>query len=164
MKLRLALFATLLAALAGCGSTTTKTVVRRSSTAPPGTTTTPTTTGTAAATTTTLTTAPVYFQGVVGPPAQRPGALELTADGTLSVERVQWSSWGGSAATGTGNAIYHGCTPNCAAARVHAAIVSVRLSDVRTCHGRRYYSGLELTLSSGQLLDRQFVQRSWSPC
>ena len=108
--------------------------------------------------------APVYFQSVVGRPAQKPSALQLTADGTLEVERVQWSGWGGPDATGTGNASYHGCTPNCAAARVHTAVVSVRLSDIRVCGGRRYYSGVSLTLSSGALLDRQFLQRSWSPC
>jgi hypothetical protein len=106
----------------------------------------------------------VYFQGVVGPAAQRPAALQLTGDGTLAVDSVQWTSWGGPQATGTGNAVYHGCTPNCAEARVHTAVVSVHLSDPRVCGGRRYYSGLTLSLSSGALLDRQFVQRNWSPC
>ncbi len=159
VTIRLASAAALVAVLAGCGTTATRTVLRTSSTTTPSTT-------VAASTTTssTTTTAPVYFQGVAGPPAQRPTALELTGDGTLEVEHVQWTAWGGAEATGTGNAIYHGCNPNCASALVHTAVVSVRLSDPRVCRGRQYYSGLTLTLSSGALLDKQFVQRSWSPC
>ncbi len=142
--------------LAACGSSTTKTV----------TTVAPKTIATTATVATTSTTAAqtVYFQGAVGAPGQRPRALELTGDGTLAVEGVQWTSWGGTEATGTGNASYHGCTPNCAAAPVHTALVSVRLFGVRSCSGRRYYSGVALTLNSGQLLDKSFLQRSWSPC
>jgi hypothetical protein len=90
--------------------------------------------------------------------------LELTGDGTLFVASVQWTSWGGPKATGSGNAEYHGCTPNCAQAPLHTALVSIRLVGVRVCSGRRYYSGVTLTLNSGQLVDPQFLQRSWSPC
>ena len=124
----------------------------------------PTTSATTVATTSTTPTQSVVFQGAVGAAAQRPRALELTGDGTLAVEGVQWASWGGPEATGTGNATYHGCTPNCAAAPVHTALVSVRLFGVRSCSGRRYYSAVVLTLNSGQKLDRSFLQRSWSPC
>lgn len=166
--LRLLLAGGLLAMLAGCGSaTTTKTIVRTSPSTPTTSTTSTTpasTTSTTSATATSASTAPVYFQGVVGPAALRPATLQLTGDGTLAVEHVQWTSWGGPVAAGTGNAIYHGCNPNCAEAQVRTAVVSVRLSDVRVCGGRRYYSGLTLTSSSGALLDNQFVQRSWSPC
>jgi hypothetical protein len=156
----------LLLSLAGCGSTAIKTVTKTTPGTTGATTATTTVTTTPATTTTTVTLPPrpVYFQGVVGGVAIRPRTLELTGDGTLSVEQVQWSSWGGPAALGTGNALYHGCTPNCAAAPTHAAVVSVRLSNVRTCRGRRYYAGVSLRLSSGRLLDRTFLQRSWSPC
>lgn len=104
------------------------------------------------------------FEGVVGSGRQRPRSLELTGDGTLFVSGVQWTSWGGPAATGTGNAQYHGCTPNCASAPSHSAFVSIRLSGIRVCSGRNYYSSLVLVLNSGQMLDKQYVQRSWSPC
>ncbi len=107
---------------------------------------------------------PVAFQGVVGSAAQRPRTLELTGDGTLAVTGVQWASWGGQTATGSGNAEYHGCTPNCAAAPAHTALVSIRLFGIRICSGRQYYSAVALRLNSGRLLDRQFLQRSWSPC
>jgi hypothetical protein len=160
---RLILAASFLA-LAGCGSTATRTVTQTTPTTP----TTPGATTDAAVTTapTTPTTPPqpVYFAGALGGLAVRPISLQLTADGTLSVERIQWNSWGGPAATGNGTALFHGCTPNCAAAPTHEAVVSIRLSDVRTCHGKRYYAGVTLRLTSGRLLDQSFLQRSWSPC
>jgi hypothetical protein len=154
-----------LLAVTGCGSTTTKTVVVTTTTVP-ATTTTPTVTTPSTVVTTTIapTSEPVYFRGVVGGGAQRPSSLQLTGDGTLSVEKVQWTSWGGPTAAGSGSALYHGCQPNCAAAQTHAAVVSIRLSDIRTCNGKHYYAGLTLTLPSGRLLDRNFVQRTWSPC
>jgi hypothetical protein len=141
----LLLAAVTLPILAACGSSTTKTV-------------------TSTTTTTAKPVPAVYFQGAVGARAQRPMSLQLTGDGTLVVNGVQWTSWGGPVATGTGNATYHGCTPNCAAAPVQTALVSIRLSTVRVCSGRNYYSGLTLTRGSGKLLDESFVQRSWSPC
>jgi hypothetical protein len=173
-----------LVALAACGTATTKTLTRvvsrpatTTKTVPPapatGTNAVPpaTATGTnavppATATTTATPAAagPVYFEGVVGNGDQRPSSLELTGDGTLIVSGVQWTSWGGPVAAGTGNAEYHGCTPNCAAAPVQTALVSIRLNTIRVCSGRRYYSGLTLTMSSGRLLEESYVQRSWSPC
>jgi hypothetical protein len=134
--------------LAACGSTSTKTVTKPAPAPTPS----------------AKPTATVYFQGVAGPAAQRPRLLELTGDGTLYVSGVQWTSWGSQTATGSGIAHYHGCTPNCAEAPVHDALVSIRLSGIRTCVGRLYYSGMTLTLNSGQLLDKQFLERSWSPC
>jgi hypothetical protein len=158
-------------ALASCGSTTTKTVTKRApapSPAPVTSTTTQPATSTATASTTTsataTTTVSVYFAGVVGRARQRPASLELTGDGTLFVSGVQWSSWGGPTATGSGNAQYHGCNPNCAEAPAHSALVSIRLTSMRACSGRHYYSSLVLTLNSGQLLDKEYLQRSWSPC
>lgn len=137
-------------AIASCGATRTRTVTRTASTN----------------VTSAITTAPasVYFQGVVATPAQRPRSLLLTVDGTLFVGAVQWTSWGGPVATGSGNAEYHGCTPSCGGAPRYTALVGIRLSGVRECAGRQYYSGVTLTLNSGRLLDRQYLQRSWSPC
>ena len=149
--------------LAGCGSTATRTVTKTTRVASTPATAATVTTATQTATAT-LPAPPVYFQGALGGLAVRPISLQLTADGTLSVERVQWSSWGGSTASGSGSALYHGCVPNCAAAPTHAAVVAIRLSDVRTCRGKRYYAGVTLRLTSGRLLDQSFLQRSWSPC
>jgi hypothetical protein len=149
----------LVATLTSCGTATTTTITKPA-TAP----TTTVATTTAPTTITSTTTAAVYFQGVAGPSVQRPGSLELTGDGTLYVSGAQWTSWGGQAAMGTGIAHYHGCTPTCAQAPVQDALVAIRMFGIRACAGRRYYSGLTLTLNSGGLLDKEFLQRSWSPC
>jgi hypothetical protein len=150
-------------ALASCGSTKIVTKTVPAPTATPPAVPTPASTGTGPSASS-FTTMPVYFQGVAGPPMQKPATLELTGDGTLFVMRVQWTAWGGSTATGVGVAEYHGCTPSCAQARLHVALVSVRLSGVRACSGHRFYSSVTLVLRSGQPLDRGFLQRSWSPC
>ena len=165
-RLSFALLAAL--ALAACGSSSTKTVTQ---VVPPATASSTTSVTSTPSTTSSVTTqssatiaVPVLFQGVVDHGSDRPKTLELTGDGTLSVGQVQWNSWGGDTASGTGTASYHGCTPNCAAAPVNTASVAIRLSNIRICAGRRYYSSLTLTLPSGKLLDESFVQRSWSPC
>jgi len=165
--------------LAACGSSTTRTVTERVTTSGPtssastatapaaGTGTgsaTSATTSSSTASSTTAAPAAVYFQGAVANAQQRPSSLQLTGDGTLTVNGVQWTSWGGPTASGTGTAEYHGCNPNCASAPVHTALVSIRLADVRVCSGRSYYAGVALTMSSGRLLDASFLQRSWSPC
>jgi hypothetical protein len=168
-RLPFALLAAL--ALTACGSSSTKTVTKvvppTTSTATSVTTNTssPTSTATTVTTQTSATIAlPVLFQGVVNHGSERPRTLELTGDGTLYVGQVQWNAWGGDTATGTGTANYHGCNPNCASAPVSTASVAIRLSNIRTCNGRRYYGALTLTLPSGKLLDESYVQRSWSPC
>lgn len=149
-------------ALEACGTTTTKTVTRPASTPSPS------TSGPATAPPTTTAVPPptpaVYFEGVAGGPLQKPTSLELTVDGTLYVAGVQWASWGGATATGSGNAEYHGCTPNCAEATPHSALVAIRLSGIRTCSGLQYYSGVTLQTNSGRFLDERYLQRSWSPC
>lgn len=162
------------AVLGGCGGgkTTTKTVTvlptssAASSSTTSGTSSTPTTTSATSTTSSTPATpgGAVFFQGVVGHGAQRPAQLELTADGTLYVSAVQWTSWGGQSATGSGTAHFHGCTPSCAQAQPHEAFVSIRMSGIRTCGAQQFYSALTLTLPSGAPLNPEFVQRSWSPC
>jgi hypothetical protein len=106
----------------------------------------------------------VRFAGAVGPAQIRPAQLALSADGTLEVSGVTWNAWGGSRATGSGTAEYHGCTPSCAAARVHHAPVAITLSNVRTCKGRQYYTHVALAQRSGKLLDASFLRISWNPC
>ncbi len=164
-------------AIAGCGGSTTTKTVTKVATAPAtpvstSSTTIPTTSSstvpvTASSTTSTTTTqapSPIFFAGAAGGRVQHPSTLQLTADGTLAVSGVQWNSWGGPTATGTGNASYHGCNPNCASAPVHTAVVAIHLADPRLCSGRQYYSSVTLTMNSGKLLDESFLQRSWSPC
>ncbi len=112
----------------------------------------------------TATAATVYFTGAAAGRHVKPRTLELTGDGTLEVSQVHWSAWGDPVAKGGGQAEYHGCTPNCASAPVHRAHVSIRLSNIRTCSGRQYYTHVRLTLRSGRLLDRRFLRISYRPC
>lgn len=97
-------------------------------------------------------------------PQVRPSQLALSGDGTLEVLGVTWGAWGGSQATGSGTAEYHGCTPNCAEAKVHHAPVAITLSNIRTCKGAQYYTHVALKERSGQLLDARFLRISWNPC
>jgi hypothetical protein len=108
--------------------------------------------------------AEVQFAGADGGARVRPGTLFLTGDGTLDVFQVQWNHWGGSFATGHGTAEYHGCTPICASAPVHHAAVTVRLSAIRRCGKRSFYTHVRLTLPSGKLLDPSFLRLSYKPC
>jgi hypothetical protein len=165
--------AVLALAIGACGgSTTTKTVTKvATSPATPTSASSPTTAITTSSTvpvtassTTTAAPSSIFFAGAAGGRMERPSTLQLTADGTLAVSGVQWNSWGGPTATGTGNASYHGCNPNCASAPVHTAVVAIHLADPRVCSGRQYYSSVTLTMNSGRLLDESFLQRSWSPC
>jgi hypothetical protein len=106
----------------------------------------------------------VYFAGAVGGRHVKPRNLYLTADGTLAVFKARWDSWGGRAATGRGQAEYHGCTPNCASGTDHHTRVSIRLSNIRRCGSRRYYTHVRLTLPSGRLLMSGFLRISFKPC
>jgi hypothetical protein len=106
----------------------------------------------------------VYFAGALGGAHVTPRSLSLSADGTLEVSGIRWTSWGGPVAIGHGQAEYHGCTPNCAAAPDHLATVTVRLSNLRVCSARSFYSHVRLTLRSGHLLDPEFLRISWKPC
>jgi hypothetical protein len=106
----------------------------------------------------------VLFKGAIGNAQVRPSQLALSADGTLEVSGFTWQAWGGSRATGSGTAEYHGCTPNCAAAKDHHAPVAITLSNVQTCKGKQYYTHVALKRRSGRLLDASFLRISWSPC
>jgi hypothetical protein len=106
----------------------------------------------------------VVFRDVDMHQLVKPKTLFLTGDGTLAVQSATWSSWGGATASGSGKAEYHGCTPSCAGATVHHAHVTIKLSKIKTCSGKQYYSHVALTLPSGKLLDGSFLKRSWAPC
>jgi hypothetical protein len=109
--------------------------------------------------------ASVYFEGAANGPRVQPKSLYLTADGTLYVGNLVWSTWGGPSAQGRGRAEYHGCTPSCAAAKVHHAQVRVRLTKIRSCHGKRYYTDVTLRTRNGHLLEGSYLNgQNWSPC
>jgi hypothetical protein len=112
-----------------------------------------------------LAAAKVYFHDVDFHNVVKPKTLFLTGDGTLEVQNVSWSSWGGATATGSGSAEHHGCTPSCAQGTVHHDHVTITLSKIKTCGSKRYYAHVALRLNSGKLLDKSLLSgRNWAPC
>jgi hypothetical protein len=108
---------------------------------------------------------PVYFGGALGGAHIRPASVSLSADGTLEASQVHWSSWGGSVATGDGLIEYHGCVPNCAQAPSHTVAGSVRLSHIRVCAGRRWYSQASVYVRrQGGMALLQRSTANWAPC
>jgi len=104
--------------------------------------------------------ATVRFKGTSGTAQVRPATLYLTGDGTLTDVHVKWSTWGGGVATGHGTADWHGCTPNCAQGKRHRDPATVRLSQIKTCGGQRYYSHATTVTNRG----RRFSLGSFAPC
>ena len=104
-----------------------------------------------------------YFTGATAGRHEYPKNLYLTADGTLEVQDIEWSDWGGATALGEGTAEYHGCTPNCASGTPHQAKVSVVLSHVVTCSGVRYYDHVALQrVNTGATIPT--YSQHWAPC
>lgn len=108
--------------------------------------------------------ATVFFHDADAKNVVKPKTMFLSGDGTLDVFHATWSSWGGSAADGSGMAEWHGCTPTCAAGKPHHSHVTITLSRIKTCKGKQYYSHVALELPSGKLLDKRFLKQSWAPC
>ncbi len=94
--------------------------------------------------------ATVYFAGAIGGKSVRPRTVYLSADGTLEVIKVTWSSWDGPTAVGSGTAAYHGCDPNCAAGKKRSTAVTVKLTDRVTCKGSQYDDKVALVERSGR--------------
>jgi len=105
----------------------------------------------------------VRFEGAIiqGNPV-KPSTLWLSADGTLVVLHMRWSSWGGPIATGKGTAEYHGCTPSCGAAPIHHERVTVHLSNLRVCRGQAYYDRVSVRKHDGGNLSPSYEH--WAPC
>jgi hypothetical protein len=113
--------------------------------------------------------AQVHFQGAVRPPGThtvRPSNLYLSADGTLFVGNVRWTAWGGQVAKGYGRAEFHGCSPSCAAAPDHHARALVRLSDIKRCQHRSWYSRVTVITrrASGNWRPLKTTNTDWAPC
>jgi hypothetical protein len=105
----------------------------------------------------------VWFEGAVGGYCNvRPSNVALSADGTLWVSHVRWSTWGGRTADGRGRGEKHGCNPNCAQAPVHTAQVRVKLYDIVQCGSHAYYDKAVLYRLNGRIFARS--RSNWAPC
>jgi hypothetical protein len=74
--------------------------------------------------------------------AVRPRVLRISGDGTFSLYDLRWRSWGGRRAVATGRARDQGCTPDCAEGEVTRPKVTIGLSHLVRCGGRRIYTRL----------------------
>jgi hypothetical protein len=85
-----------------------------------------------------------YFNayGMAGP-RQAPEGWCMGVDGGSCFAHVHWHSWGGSTAVGSGKLMQDNCKPNCAAGSETTYPVTVRLSGLTNCSGRRTYRGIQ---------------------
>jgi eukaryotic-like serine/threonine-protein kinase len=123
-------------------------------TPPPSPTTTPVTASTSPANAAGPPPGPASVPGVVAdctsaPPYRlsvRPGGITLAcADNGLGVEKVTWSRWTVSAATGLGLFWEKLCQPSCAEGKIGYYRVQVRLSAVQTSAQGPWFSRLRVT-------------------
>ncbi|WP_052434301.1 hypothetical protein [Streptacidiphilus melanogenes] len=83
----------------------------------------------------------VWAPGVRGYGVARPAGLSNNGDPTGIVTDLNWSSWGGAKAEGTGSAEYVG--PGQSVAQGSAEQATVVAFDLGTCHGQTAYRALE---------------------
>lgn len=84
---------------------------------------------------------------VTGEVGVRPRALETAGD--VRIASLRWRRWGSAGAVGRGEMRLRECQPTCAAGRSRTARVTVTLSGVRECRGRRYFERAEVRAASG---------------
>ena len=84
---------------------------------------------------------------LTGTIAVRPSVLETSSDGSL--EKLDWSRWTASGAEGAGEFRILDCQPSCATGHTRRVAATVRLSDVETCDGRRYFGKAAVVLAEG---------------
>jgi hypothetical protein len=96
--------------------------------------------------------------GVDGTIGVRPATLDVSSDGKL--ERLRWSGWGSSAATGTGKLRVLDCDPTCAGGGVKVLDAKVELSEPRLC-GRATYFDRAVVSAGGESPPASYVR---APC
>ncbi len=81
----------------------------------------------------------------------RPGTYIMACgDGNAYVSKLQWASWGSSAAFATGRYVFNTCTPSCAAGHYVSfpALVALWRAEAWSGHsGQRYFSRLTIILT-----------------
>jgi hypothetical protein len=99
----------------------------------------------AAATTSTAAARPVFVntEDPAAGIAQRPGTLDLYEHTDL--DKISWTTWGGSTAKGTAVLTDDDCTPDCASGHPDTFTANVVLSDVRTVDGKAQYTRYTVT-------------------
>lgn len=93
--------------------------------------------------TTTAAAQQVYVEFDPAPPAQRPTELDIYNHTELT--GINWSSWGGGTAQGTGVLADNTCDPDCAAGHDTKFNATIKLTDVRQVNGKQEYTRYTVT-------------------
>src|SRR4051812_6683992 len=74
--------------------------------------------------------------------------LVACGDGSFSLVKMKWSSWGSKTAAGSGKAAINTCEPNCADGKFKRYKVTVKLTKPKTCSGVKVWTRLEIDFAS----------------
>lgn len=92
----------------------------------------------------------------------KPKSITLAcADAGIALNKLSWSSFGGTTAKGKGTFVMNTCEPNCAAGKNVSYPVGVLASGSKKCKGASVYSKLTLTFT-GPKKPKSSVKRAWA--
>jgi hypothetical protein len=92
----------------------------------------------------------------------KPKSITLAcADAGIALNKLSWSSFGGSTAKGKGTFALNTCEPNCAAGKNVSYPVSILATGSKKCKGASVYSKLTLTFT-GSKKPKLSVKRIWT--
>jgi len=84
-------------------------------------------------------------------PEHKPTTITITcADGGISVNKIKWSTWDKSGATGTGTFNENLCEPSCVEGEQVSAPVTIKLSDLKARKGKYYMRTLDISTQDGK--------------
>jgi hypothetical protein len=94
--------------------------------------------------------------------ASKPKSITLTcADANTALNKISWSSFGGSTAKGKGTLVVDLCEPNCASGKNASYPASVVATGSKKCKGATVYGKLTLTFT-GSKKPASNIKRSWT--
>jgi hypothetical protein len=85
----------------------------------------------------------VYMPSYGGPSSEKPAPSTFVL-GNTTRRGFTWAGWGSSTAVGNGQVESNDCTPSCAAGRVTWVPEKDVLTQIVSCHGRRFYGVLRI--------------------
>lgn len=94
----------------------------------------------------------VRVAGLDSKPKRRPRKLEVARE--ISLSCLVWSSFGGGSAEASGRAEVLDCVPSCAQSDTARREARLRVTKLRRCRGRRFYSKASLLLGRGEDAER----------
>jgi hypothetical protein len=73
-------------------------------------------------------------------------------DGYTYVNKLKWSTWTTTTATGKGDYAYNTCTPSCVSGHIKSDPVTATLSEPKSCPGQKHkvFKNFELMFSRGR--------------